>query len=612
MSISSFAARQSRVRILVTISICLALVFLGSMVFPAHSGAKVEPAPQSKPQAKRQRQAFVPGEVLVRYRSESLAKSRTGAAQVITREGFALPIQVERFDGSELVEGLRLARVSTGETLNAVAALRRQPEVLYAEPNYILHADVLPNDTDFGQQYGLTTIGAPAAWNTTTGSNSIVVGVIDQGIDLGHEDLAANIWTNPAPGSITGITGDVHGYNFVDNSGTIFSGSATEDHASHVAGIIGAVGNNNKGVAGVNWSVGLMSLKFLDADGFGDTEGAIRACNYAKQMRDLWQTSAHTKGANIRVLNASFGGAVFTQSFLDSITQLNNAGILFVAAAGNVDDGTREPNNDLVPHYPSSFNVPNVIAVAATNSADQLAGFSHFGATSVDLGAPGAGIRSTVPGNGYLSFSGTSMSTPHVTGAAALLWAQNPNLTVQQVKNLLLLDGDVVAPLKDKTLTGRRLNVGNSFQSLSEGDTTAPGTVGAFHINSQNGRTINLGWTASGDDGATGQASLYQVTFTDGGSGAVIPLKGVVPSGSGSAQTLDVTIPFRHIAGTLSLREFDNVGNEGVPASLPITVPLIAGDPYIASEGSAVGLTAGGTRLNPDADDSYSDFSLPA
>src|SRR5258705_1219265 len=303
MPTSFFAACQSRVRILVTISICLALVSLGSIVFPAHSGAKVEPTPQSKAQGKRKRPAFVLGEVLVRYRSESIAKNRTGSAQVMTREGFSLPIQVERFDGSELVEGLRLARVSTGETLNAVAALKRQPEVLYAEPNYILRADVTtPNDTRFGEQYGLTKIGAPVAWDTTRGSSTVVVGVIDQGIDLAHQDLAANIWTNPSPGSVPGITGDLHGYNFVNNNGTIFSGSATEDHASHVAGIIGAVGNNNVGVSGVNWSVGLMSLKFLDADGFGDTAGAIRACNYAKPMRELWETSGHTKGATIRFL----------------------------------------------------------------------------------------------------------------------------------------------------------------------------------------------------------------------------------------------------------------------------------------------------------------------
>ncbi len=621
MSISHLATSQSRLRIIVILSICLALVALGSIAFPSHSRAKVEPTLQATAVGKRRRPQFVPGEVLVRYRSESLAKNRTGAAQVTTSEGFALPIQVERFEGSDLVEGLRLARVPMGETLQAVAALRTHPEVLYAEPNYILHADVTtPNDTQFGQQYGLTKIGAPLAWDTTTGSSTIVVGVIDQGIDITHEDLAANIWTNPAeiPGNgvdddTNGFLDDVRGFNFFNNNGTIFSGDVTEDHASHVAGIIGAVGHNNKGVSGVNWSVGLMSLKFLDADGSGNTANAIRACNYAKQMRDLWETSqpVHSKGANIRVLNASFGGAAFTQSFLDAITGLNNAGILFVAAAGNIDDGTREPNNDLVPHYPSNFNVPNVISVAATNSADLLPSFSHFGATTVDLGAPGSQILSTVPGD-YKSFSGTSMSTPHVSGAAALLWAQNPNLTVSQVKSLLLLNGDVVTPLVDKTLTGRRLNVGNSFQSLSIADTTAPGTVGSFQINSQTGRTINLGWTASGDDGASGTAALYQVSFTDGSSGAVIPLKGVVPNSSGSVQAVDVKIPFRHTAGTLSLREFDNVGNEGVPASLPINVPLSAGDPYTSSVGNPVVLSTGGSRLNLNADDSYSDFLLPS
>jgi subtilisin family serine protease len=152
------------------------------------------------------------------------------------------------------------------------------------------------------------------------------------------------------PGAVSGITGDVHGYNFVDNNGTLFTGADTETHATHVAGILGAVGNNGKGVAGVNWSVGLMSLKFLDSEGFGDTVDAIRACNYAKQMRTLWETApVHTKGANIRVLNASFGGAGFTNAFLQAINELNDAGILFVAAAGNTtDDGTREPDNDLV------------------------------------------------------------------------------------------------------------------------------------------------------------------------------------------------------------------------------------------------------------------------
>jgi subtilisin family serine protease len=609
---------KTRLRVVVVISTCLAVLALGSLVFPSHSRARVEPTAQERGSGKRKRAPYVKGEVLVRYRSEASAKSRTGSSSVMTREGFAIPVRVERFDGSDLVKGLRRARVPVNQTLQAVAALRSQPDVLYAEPNYILHADITPNDTSFAQQYGLTKIGAPSAWNTNTGSSSVVIGIIDQGIDINHEDLAANIWTNPAPGSIlpgpgeTAIVGDLHGYNFVDNSGTVFSGLAIEDHASHVAGIAGAVGNNNNGVSGVNWSVGLMSLKFLDADGVGETSDAIRACTYARKMRDLWETSGHTKGANIRVLNASFGGGSFSQSFLDALTELSNTGILFVAAAGNIDEGTTEPNNDLVPHYPSSFNVPNIIAVGATNTLDQIPAFSHFGATSVDLGAPGEGILSTTPGPvAYKSFSGTSMSAPHVSGAAALLWAQNPNLTVTEVKNLLLLNGDIQASLIDKTLTGRRLNVGKSFQSLAEGDTTAPGIVGGFSNTSQSVRTINLGWTASGDNGASDQASLYQVELIDGSSGVVIPLKGVIPAPSGTAQSTSVKIPFRHTSGTLRLREFDNAGNEGTPAILPFTIPLAFGDPYTISIGSPAGLSTGGDRLNVNADDVYSEFLFP-
>ena len=633
MPIPLFLKNAVRIRIVLSFSILLVLIVFAFIAFPSGSRANRKLSSQEPAVArKRTRPAFVPGDVLVRYRSETLAANKTRSATIQTKEGLALPVQVVRFGGSDLVEGLRLAHVPAEDTLKAVDALRNDPEVLYAEPNYILRTDLAPNDPRYPTDlYGLGKIGAPQAWNTTQGSSTVVVGVIDQGIDIVHHDLQANVWTNPAPGSIPGITGDLHGFNFVNNNGTIFSGNLSETHASHVAGIIGAVGNNATGVVGVNWTVGLMSLKFLDASGSGDTADAISAVNYARQMRALWVSSGHTQGANIRVLNNSYGGAGFTQAFLDAITNVPE--ILFVAAAGNKDIGTEEPNNDVVPHYPSSFDAPNVIAVAATDSSDTLSSsFSHFGATSVDLGAPGSSILSTTPpcpvgtatnicdperaftdanGDTYSIFSGTSMSTPHVSGAAALLWAQNPNLTVQQVKNLLLVNGDVLVPLIDKTVTGRRLNVGNSFQSLAENDTTPPGTVSGFHINTQNGRSLSLGWTASGDDGATGKASLYELSFTDSTSGAVILLKGLLPGDPGTGQIADVRIPYQHISGTISLREFDNAGNEGVPATLSVGVPLSLADPYTTSVGSAVALSPGGTRLNINADDQYQDFTLP-
>ncbi len=633
MSIFGLSNNQMRIPVALAFALCLGLIVATLMSFPSRSRAQLEPVQETKSAKKTQSRRFAPGKVLVRYKSESIAKLRTGSLRVATKDGELLSMKVDDFGASSMLPGLRLARVDENDTLKAVGALREHPDVLYAELNYILKANVNPNDPRFNQQDYLNRIGAPQAWNTTAGSRSIVVGVLDQGIDISHQDLQANIWTNPQPGAVGGgIAGDLHGYNFVDNNGTIFVDNDAETHATHVAGILGAVGNNNRGVAGVNWAVNLMSLRFLDEDGTGETANAIRACVYAKQMRDLWETApVHTKGANIRVLNASFGGAPFTQSFLDSIKALNSAGILFVAAAGNTtDDGTREPNNDRVPHFPSSFNAPNVIAVGSTDQSDLFAtAFSHSGPTSVDLAAPGDSVLSTTPpcanpgpnnacnpsftdaGETYTIFSGTSMSTPQVSVAAALLWAHNPNLTVQQVKNLLLLDGDIITSLIDETLTGRRLNIANSFQSLAENDTTLPGPVTNFHINSQNGRTFNVGWTTSGDDGANGQASLYQLNFTDGGSGAVIPLKGILPLESGLGQIATVTIPFRHLSGTLSMLAFDNAGNQSTPVSLPIGIPLSIGDPYTSSTGPSVALTTTGINLNPDADDDYVSFIAP-
>ena len=628
-------------RIAITFVVCLGLLTFALLELPSGSQAFQTPPARSAALRKQKQQRFRPGEVLVRYRNESMAQARTGRTIVTAPNGELVPAQVERFDGSELISGLRLVKVAPEQTLEAVAALRRQPDVLYAEPNYMLRAEVVPNDEHFlaGRQYGLARIGAQSVWdNFTTGSSNVVVGVIDQGIDFTHPDLAANVWTNPSPGSLSnlGITGDVNGYDFNNNTGTLFSNTDPESHATHVAGIIGASGNNGQGITGVNWNVRLMSLKFLDADGFGDTADAIRACNYAREMRNLWLTQGQAKGANIRVLNASFGTGEFTQAFVDAINQLNSAGILFVAAAGNVDDGTREPNNELVPHFPSGFDAPNIISVGATTPTDSLAEFSHFGSASVDLGAPGLQILSTTPpctnpgpfpdfpcepsfpaGFGpttdtYSFFSGTSMSAPHVSGAAALMWAFNPNLTIAEVKNLLLLNGDVQSTLIDKTLTGRRLNVSNSFQALQQTDNTAPGAVTNLHLNSQNGRTFNIGWNASGDDAAGGgAASLYELSFVDSGSGAVIPLKGVVPASPGSAQNTQVTIPYRHTAGTIRLREFDNKGNEGTPVNLPVNIAPFDADPYVVSVGASAALTTGGTRLNMNGDDRYVDFLLP-
>jgi subtilisin family serine protease len=609
----SLRTKSASTRLALAFSFLIGLTLFIVTALPPTSRA-TQDANLSDVKQKQPRPEFVPGEALVRYRSERIADRQPPTATLSTK-GRQVGVKLERFDGSNIVPGLRIARVAAADTMAAIEALKQQPDVLYAEPNFLLHLDVTPNDPRFtsGELYGLSKIGAPTAWNTTMGSSSVVVAVIDEGIDKLHPDLQANIWTNPAevPGNGidddgNGFIDDVNGYDFAGNTGTI----PAENHATHVAGTIGAVGNNNTGVVGVNWQVKLMSLRFIDGSS-GSTADAIRACNYSRQMRDLWVSTNGAKGANVRVLNNSYGGGGFSQSFLDAINTLNQSGILFVAAAGNAPDSP-EPNNDLVPHYPSDYDAPNVISVAATDSNDALASFSHFGATSVDLGAPGVSILSTTANNTYSFFSGTSMATPHVAGAAALLLAQNPNLTVQRLKSLLIFNGDSVSSLAGKTLTGRRLNVANSFQALAENDVTPPGTVSNFHVNSQTGRTVNLGWTASGDNGATGQASLYQLSYKDAFTGAVVPLTAFAPPTSGTPQTLNVKVPYGHTKGTFTLREFDNVGNEGTPASLNVTISFLDGNPYATAVGVPAALSTGGTALNLIGDDKLLlNFALP-
>src|SRR5262245_58691780 len=364
--------------------------------------------------------------------------SRFHPTRVLVRwKGEATPDAIERTAGaaidsaSPLFGGLWEAQIRRGGTVEAaLAALRGNPLVAYAEPDYVLHTAVLPSDSQFSSLWGMNNTGqtggtldadidAPEAWDLTTGSSSTIVAVIDTGVDYRHPDLAANMWVNASEiagdridNDGNGFIDDVHGYDFINNDGDPLD---DQGHGTHVAGTIGAVGNNGVGVAGVNWNVRIMALKFLGADGSGSTSDAIRALNYAVQM-----------GA--RISNNSYGDAEFSNAFRDAINAARLADHVFVAAAGN--NGS---NNDASPFYPSSYDLANIISVAAIDHNDRPASFTNYGATTVDLAAPGVDIVSTTPNNTYSSFSGTSMASPHVAGVVGLVRGHHPSWTYQQV-----------------------------------------------------------------------------------------------------------------------------------------------------------------------------------
>ena len=334
------------------------------------------------------------------------------------------------------------------------------PGVLYVEPVYEVFAVRDPNDPRYREQWGFPRIKAPDAWNRATDASGIVVAVIDSGVDYRHPDLAANMWRNPneIPGNgvdddRNGVVDDVHGASFIDPA---TSGDPTDDngHGTHVAGTIGAVTDNALSVAGVNWTAEIMALKFLNGSGRGTTAGAIRAIEYA---------IAH----DVRIMNNSWGGGGFSRALEEAIRAASDEGILFVAAAGNANN-----DNDANPFYPAGYDLPNVVSVMATDQSDARAGFSNFGATTVDLAAPGVGILSTVPGGGEQSFNGTSMASPHVAGAAALVLAVEPDLAMAELKARLLDTAEIVPGLSGRSVTGARLDLA---AALGEAEPPGPG-----------------------------------------------------------------------------------------------------------------------------------------
>jgi subtilisin family serine protease len=427
------------------------------------TGSSVEPA------------QYVPGELIVKF-LDSASKATVAAAGGQMIKSFA--------GGEGRVQHVKLNK---GETVEAaLERYRHNPAVEYAEPNYIYQLAAIPNDTQFTSLWGLRNTGqnvngiagtadvdidAPEAWDITTGSPNVIIGVIDSGIAYDHPDLIANIWKNPGEtpndridNDGNGLVDDVFGYDFRSGDNEPMDPLG---HGTHIAGTIGAVGNNNSGVTGVMHKVKLMALKASDENGDLPEDAILSAIDYAIK-----------KGA--RVINASFTRpGPCSKAEYNALSLANAAGVMVLAAAGNQNSDSDKDGNRV---FPAGYSVdtspdcgpalPNVIAVAAINQKGDKASFSNYGASSVQIAAPGENINSTKPGttsatHGYEFLSGTSVAAPHVTGVVGLLLSINPNLTVAQIRNAILNTGDASPLLNGVVSSGRRLNAFNALNSVA-------------------------------------------------------------------------------------------------------------------------------------------------
>jgi subtilisin family serine protease len=376
-------------------------------------------------------------------------------------ESVAGLVEVNDYDGQEpqdvVDEYASLPEVEYAE-LNEQISLEDPPTTFGSRLNGHASSPNAPNDPMFGEQWALVNggqregkdkadISALLAWEKTRGTDSVVVAVLDSGVDYTHPDLINNMWLRPdsvAPyaDEHLGTIDDMHGFNAVDN---LRDPMDDNGHGTHCAGIIGAEGNNGEGIAGVNWKVEIMPLKFMSAGGYGTTKDAIEAINYVIQRK--------RDGVNVRIISASWGSTTRSRALEDVIRKAGEEGILFVAASGNSSVDT-----DKRPHFPSSYKLPNVLSVAALNRRDELAGFSNFGAKSVHIAAPGAEILSTWLNGVYREASGTSMATPVVSGVAALVISVEPDITLEQLRKRLLDTADRLDTLNGKVASGGRVN----------------------------------------------------------------------------------------------------------------------------------------------------------
>ncbi len=544
----------------------------------------------------------VPGEVIIKFRE--------GASR-LARDRVFLEL------GAEPIARLKSIRADRGKltelsVAEAIARVANHPAIEYIEPNYLLHAATTPSDPLFGQQWGLENVGqtggtagadikATAAWDVTTDARDIVIAVIDSGVNYVHEDLSANIFVNPGETPSNNVDDDGNG--FVDDvfGWDFFFGDNTplddNGHGSHVAGTLGAVGDNGIGVAGIAWRVKILPLKFLGIDGSGSTGAAVDAIDYAVNI-----------GADI--INASFGGSGGGLALAEAVQRAEDAGVFIVAAAGN---GSIPTNIDASPFFPASYPNNNIITVAASDHDDDLWGFSNYGPVSVDLAAPGVNILSTWIGNEYAFLNGTSQAAPLVSGTLALMLQRFPDISVGDARELLLSNVDRQPTMTGLIATGGRLN---AFLPVSDPDETPPAAVSDLRTTAENSSRIDLLWTAPGDDGIEGTASRYDIrystdpldedNFVFGTRVDSIP----DPAPSGQPEMTRVTDLAAGTTYYFGLRAFDEFGNRSglsnVVAGTTLGPPVISIDPESLSAQLFTGQIEHRTiRLQNDGEGEY-------
>ncbi len=592
------------------------------------------PVAETRATKKKAKKLFVEQELLVRFK-KGVSKEKARKAHD--------KINARVLKEYRNIPGLYHVKLPKKTALGkGIDYYKKHAAIAYVEPNYMYHTLGIPNDPSFSSLWGLHNTGqtsgtadadinAPEAWDITTGSADTIIAVIDTGVDYNHPDLSANIWTNPGEIAGNGIDDDgngyiddMHGINTITGSGNPMD---DHNHGTHVSGTIAASGNNGLGVAGVNWQAKIVGCKFLSSSGSGTTDDAVECLDYLYGLK-----TRATNPVNIVLSSNSWGGGGFSQALSDAIAANGQAGILFIAAAGN-----SSANTDLYPHYPSSYYQPNIISVAATDHNDAFASFTNYGRYSVHIAAPGVNILSTTINNTYSSFSGTSMATPHVSGLIGLLKAQDPTRDWKALKNLVLAGGQDNAAAANDTVTGKRIRAYdiNGVGSLSCMDQVVQSRIrpmgasaGANVGEPLDLSVLNINCGASNGNVSVSVSDGSTVVLTDDGTGIDQEAGDGVASGQWTPQSLgtytlgfpggdavtvtvvenytpvETTYDYRAITGTNLLLSDDS--------SALITAPFpihFAGDPngytsvYVSSNGT-VNFTA--------SNRSYSNGALPA